>query len=96
MARKSHPVEFKQEAVRFVQEESMTSAQVAKDLGLDRSSVRAWCKAAQAGKRGGRSVARPPLTAEEELARLRREVRVLCEEREFPTIAAAFFAKETL
>ena len=96
MARRSYPLEFKQEAVRLVQEESMSYAQVAKDLGLDRSSVRAWCKAAQAGKLGcARSPARP-LTADEELAKLRREVRILREEREILKKAAAFFAKETL
>lgn len=96
MVRKSYPLEFKQEAVRLVQEESMAYAQVAKDLGLDRSSVRAWCIAAQEGRLGGARSATRPMTAEEELAKLRKEVRILREEREILKKAAAFFAKETL
>lgn len=96
MARKSYTLEFKQEAVRLVQEEQMSYAQVGKDLGVDRSSIRTWCRAAQEGLLGGPRSATRPMTAEEELAKLRKEVRVLREERDILKKAAAFFAKETL
>ncbi len=88
MTRKSYSLEFKQEAVRLVQEESMSPARVARDLGLDRSSVRAWCKAAQEGRLGSVRSPTRPMTADEELAQLRKEVRILREEREILKKAA--------
>jgi len=63
---------------------------------MDPSSIRAWCKAAQGGRLGGSLAPSRPMTADEELAKLRKEVRILKEEREILKKAAAFFAKETL
>lgn len=96
MARKrpSYSLEFKQEAVRLVNEEDMTYTQVAKDLGICKSTIRAWCKKTEAGELSGNGPSREGETAEEELARLRRENRILREEREILKKAAAFFAKE--
>jgi len=96
MGRKTYEPEFKREAVRLVREENMTHAQVAADLGVDRTSIRDWCLRSAAGtletKKAG-ALKHPSL--EEENAALRREVRILREEREILKKAAAFFAKET-
>lgn len=94
--RRRYTLEFKQEAVRLVQEEGLTYAQVGSDLGVDRSTIRVWSLAAQDGQLGGVTSRARPLSAEEELAKLRKEVRVLREEREILKKAAAFFAKENL
>ena len=85
--------EFKEEAVRLVHscEERYPVATIARDLDVSAETLRKWVKQAEidAGDREG-------LTTEgkEELRRLRREVKVLREEREILKKAAAFFAGE--
>lgn len=96
MARRKYTPEFKREAVRLVREESMTYAQVGSDLGVDKTTIRDWCKLSEAGKLGTSSVpAAASRSLAEENAALRREVRILREEREILKNAAAFFARET-
>jgi transposase len=64
---------------------------VARELDLTPSGLGVWVKQAQADRTKGRTGL---TTAErEELARLRRENRILQEEREILKKAAAFFAK---
>ena len=94
--RRQYTLEFKQEAVRLVKAQGLTPAQVARDLGLDRSIVRTWVEKADAGQLVDapvRQAAAPSL--EEENRRLRKENAVLREERGILKKAAAFFAKET-
>ena len=86
-----YPPEYKSEAVRLVHS-GVSIAQVAKDLGVNDQTIRNWIK--QVDLDSGRR--KDGLTTEErqELLRLRRENRVLREEREILKKAAAFFAKE--
>ena len=90
-SRKKYSPEFKAEAVRLVKEEGMTRAEVGRDLGVSESVVGRWCLLAEAAKQPG---AMSP-AERDELKQLRREVRILREEREILKKAAAFFAKET-
>ena len=93
--RRKYTLEFKQEAVRLVQEEGMAYAEVGSDLGVNKSTIRDWVRKAERGQlEGARGPARP-MTLEEEVAKLRRENRILREEREILKKAAAFFAAET-
>jgi transposase len=90
--RRSFTDDYKAGAVRLVLDEGKTVAAAARDLGLTESSLRNWVEQARADRTHGKTGL---TTAErEELARLRKENRVLQEEREILKKAAAFFAKE--
>ena len=86
--------EFKAEAVRLVRESGKGVRQIAKDLDLTETALRDWVRRADIDAGKG-----PPgalTTAErEEVAALRKRVRVLEMEREILKRAATFFAKET-
>jgi len=83
--------EFKQQAVRLVLDEGKGVTAVARELDLVPSALAQWVKQARADRSKGRTGL---TTAErEELARLRKENRILQEEREILKKAAAFFAK---
>jgi transposase len=83
--------EFKQQAVRLVLDEGKSVTAVARELDLVASALGNWVKQTRADRSKGRT----GLTSaeREELTRLRREVRILEEERTILKKAAAFFAK---
>ena len=84
--------EFKAGAVRLVLEEGKTVGAAARDLDLTETALREWVKRAQADRTKGRTGL---TTAErEELTRLRKELRVVTEERDILKKATAFFAKQ--
>ncbi len=93
--RRTYTPEFQQEAVRLVREEGLTYAKVGDDLGVNKTVIRDWCKKAEAGSAPSQKGGGTQMSVEEELAKLRRENRILREEREILKKAAAFFAKET-
>ena len=91
--RRVHNPEFKAETVELVRAGGRNAGQVARELGLADSLVRAWLRQAEVD--AGRGPAGALTTAEkEELSQLRREVKVLRMEREILKRAATFFAKE--
>ena len=90
--RRSFTKEFKAEVVALVRQDGNTAASVARDLDLAETAVREWVRQADVddGDRDGLTS-----SEREELARLRRENRVLREERDLLKRATAFFARET-
>ena len=84
--------EFRQEAVRLLRSSGRSVPQLAAQLGVSQQSLRNWRQQADADEGRG-----PGLSSEEraELRRLRRENKVLQEEREILKKAAAFFAKDS-
>ena len=90
--RRSFSDEYKAEVIELCRTSGKSVAQVCRDLGLGETAVRRWI--AQAEIDAGR---RPGLTTDEhaELVALRKEVRVLREERDILKRATVFFAKET-
>jgi transposase len=84
--------EFKARTVELIRTSGKSVGEVCRDLDLTETAVRRWVTQADidAGRRDGLTTAE-----REELTRLRRENRVLREERDILKKAAAFFAKET-
>jgi transposase len=85
--------EFKEGAVRLVLDEGKTVGAVARELDLTASALSLWVRHARAERTHGKS----GLTREEreELTRLRKQNRILAEERDILKKAAAFFAKQS-
>jgi transposase len=91
--RPPYPPEFRAEAVRLIRSSGKPLSEISKDLGVSEQSLRVWIK--QADLDEGRRDDGLTTSELEELRRLRRENRVLREEREILKKAAAFFARET-
>jgi len=91
--RRQFSEEFKEGAVRLVLDEGKSVGAVARELDLMASALNLWVRHARAEHTQGKS----GLMKEEreELARLRKEVRILAEERDILKKAAAFFAKQS-
>jgi transposase len=91
--RRAFTREFKQEAVKLVTAGGHPAAQVARDLGITPNLLRRWKQ----------EIAGDPVAAfpgkgrrkphEEELARLKRELARVTQERDFLKSVAAYFAK---
>jgi transposase len=90
--RRSFTPEFKAQTVELVRTSGKSVAEVCRELDLTETAVRRWLARADidAARRDGLTTAE-----REELTRLRRENRVLREERDILKKAAACFAKET-
>jgi transposase len=91
-SRPPYPEQFRREAVELVRTSGRSIKEIAGDLGVTEQSLRNWVKQQEVdvGTRPGISS-----DEREELRRLRRENRVLREEREILKKAAAFFVKES-
>lgn len=90
--RRSFTPEFKAEVVALVRQGERSVPALCREMDLSETAVRRWVEqaAVDAGEQDG-------LTTEEreELRRLRRENRILREERDILKRAATFFAMET-
>jgi transposase len=89
--RRAFTAEYKAEVVALCQTGSRSIGAVARDLGIGETAVRRWIAQAEIdnGQRDGLTTAERA-----ELSQLRKENRVLREERDILKRATAFFAKE--
>jgi len=88
-----HPPEFRQRAVELARLGEKPTTQIARDLGISDSCLRNWIRQADIddGRRNGLSS-----DDRDELAELRRELRVTKMENEILKRAAAYFARENI
>jgi transposase len=95
--RKHFTAEFKAGAVRRAASGDATVLEVARELGIRTDRLREWIAQAQGGRRRPRPAdgGSPPVSLDEEVRQLRREVARLREERDILKKAAAFFARES-
>ena len=80
--------EFRQDAVRIALTSGLTRKQIASDLGVGMSTLNKWLTA----PRDTDVVSKDDLGLAQENDRLRREIRILKEEREILKKATQFFA----
>ena len=87
--RRSFTPEFKQEAVRLMKESGRPVAQLARELGVRADVLRRWRQQAEQRAAAGATELFPgngKLTGEaEEIRRLRRELEIVRQERDFLT-----------
>jgi transposase len=88
-----HPPEFRRRAVELARERAKPIAELAKDLGISESCLRAWVARADVdeGRKDGVTSAERT-----ELVELRRKLRVSEMENEILRRAAAYFARENV
>ncbi len=91
MSSKRYPEEFKREAVKQITERGYKASEVAARLGVTTKSLSDWQK-----KYGDTNPQQQAITSQqEELIRLKSELRRVTEERNILKEAAAFFASES-
>ena len=90
-----HTKEFKQEAVRLLELGEKPASEVARELGIKRTLLYRWRdelrKKGEAAFSGG---GRPRNDQLSEIARLKKELKEVKEERDILKKAAAYFAKD--
>lgn len=89
--RKKYTNEFKDSAVQLVLTGRKTAAQVARELGIPEWQIGSWVRAAK--KNGGTVTSTGEPAVEQEVQRLKKELKKLQEEHEILKKAAAFFAQ---
>jgi transposase len=92
--RKRYSAEFKRQALKRANEPGVTDVLVCEELGVSARQLRRWREAVQ---EHGEENAFPGhgKARDQELAKLRRELKKVTEERDFLKDAARYFAKES-
>jgi len=91
--RRRHTREFKIQAVKMITEQGLSASEVGRDLDINPNMLRRW--KTELTNSVGTAVDAGELSEQEELKRLRKEVRELRMERDILKKATAFFAKES-
>jgi len=96
VTRKQYPKEFKLDAISLVLDQGHTITEAARSLEINTNMLRRWIKKHQADDDGQSFRSNGKLTPEqEEIRRLKSQIKQLNLERKILKEAAVFFAKET-
>lgn len=94
--RKRFTKEFKLEAVRLLTKGDRSAAELARELGVNRNQLYKWQEeVAGRGEAAFPGQGRPVSDKDAEIARLKRELERVTEERDILKKAAVYFAKES-
>ena len=93
--RQHFTAEFKREAVRLLDAGERPASEVAVDLGIRRNQLYKWkAELQRSGALSFQGSGQRPSDQDSEIARLKRELTRVTEERDILKKAAAYFAKE--
>jgi transposase-like protein len=94
--RKTYSREFKLEAVRLLERGEKPAAELARELGVARNKLYRWKEeVAERGEQAFPGSGRYGNNKDAEIARLKRELEQVTEERDILKKAALYFAKES-
>ena len=91
--RRRYSPEYKQEAVRLVQQSDIPVSEIARNLGINDNMLRKWVK--QATEPATRAFPGHGNPRDEKIAQLERELREVKKERDFLRETAVYFARES-
>ena len=91
--RRRYSPEYKQEAVRLVQQSDIPVSEIARNLGINDNMLRKWVK--QATEPSTRAFPGHGIPRDEKIAQLERELREVKKERDFLRETAVYFARES-
>ena len=94
MVRTKHSEDFKLEAVKLALSSGLPRQAVADDLGVGKSTLGKWITEYRQEQQGAKDPSGGSDDLHQELSRLRRENKILREERELLKKATAFFASQ--
>lgn len=94
MVRKQHSEDFKREAVKLALISGLPRDAIAEDLGIGKSTLGKWIAKYRRDQSDEHRTGADDADLRSELTRLRRENRVLREERDILKKATAFFASQ--
>ena len=94
MERKKYSAEFKREAVKLASQPGQSKRQVAQELGIHENLLRTWVRQFAAGKWEATPGKTLKSEQQQELERLRRELKRVTIERDILKKAVGYFAKE--
>ena len=89
--RRKYSQEYKQEAIQLARQSDIPLAQVAKNLGINPNMLRRW--GAEISSAANNAFPGNGIPRDMELARLKRELQQVKQERDFLKEAAAYFAR---
>ena len=91
--RRKYTREFKERAVALLDKGEKSGREIEEDLGIGSGMIYRWRAQLRAEGKGVRAFPGNGNARDEEIARLRRELRIVTEEREILRKAAAIFSK---
>lgn len=92
--RKTYAPEFKREAVRLMEESGRPVAEIGRELGVRPNQLYRWKESIEKHAEGAFPGTGRRVGKDDEIARLKRELEAVKEERDILKKAAAYFAKE--